>query len=53
MPTPFGKKPVKQRKSRIEHIVNGEIARKATLDTIQTIDSATMAACIIPFVAAS
>jgi golgi phosphoprotein 3 len=53
LPALFGKKPVKERKARIDRIVNGEIAGTATRQAIQAVDSALMIACIIPVIAAS
>lgn len=44
----FGKKEVKQRKMRIEQIVNGEIAGQATKEAIAAMQAAVMVACIMP-----
>ena len=44
----FDKKELKARKDRIEKIVNGEIAGKATQEAIQAMQTAVMAATIIP-----
>ncbi|NLH17937.1 MAG: GPP34 family phosphoprotein [Phycisphaerae bacterium] len=49
----FGRKAVKPRKARIERLVGGEIAGKATRDAIQAVDSAVMIACIMPVVTTS
>ena len=44
----FGKKEIKQRKKRIEQIVNGDIAGKATKEAIDAMQAAVMVACIMP-----
>ena len=41
-------KEIKQRKKRIEQIVNGEIAGKATKEAIDAMQAAVMVACIMP-----
>lgn len=48
LPVIFGKKEIKQRKKRIEQIVNGEIAGKATKEAIDAMQAAVMVACIMP-----
>ena len=48
LPFIFGKKEIKQRKKRIEQIVNGEIAGKATKEAIDAMQAAVMIACIMP-----
>ena len=48
LPFIFGKKEIKQRKNRIEQIVNGEIAGKATKEAIEAMQAAVMVACIMP-----
>ena len=48
LPVIFGKKEIKQRKKRIEQIVNGEITGKATKEAIDAMQAAVMVACIIP-----
>lgn len=53
LPILFGKTAVKAHKARIERIVTGEIAGKATREAIQAVDAAVMTACIIPIIAAS
>ena len=44
----FGKKEIKQRKKRIEQIVNGDIAGKATKEAIDAMEAAVMVTCIMP-----
>jgi Golgi phosphoprotein 3 len=48
LPVIFGKKEIKQRKKRIEQIVNGDIAGKATKEAIEAMEAAVMVACIMP-----
>ena len=48
LPVIFGKREIKQRKKRIEQIVNGEIAGKATKEAIDAMQAAVMVACIMP-----
>jgi len=48
LPFIFGKKEIKQRKQRIEQIVNGDIAGKATKEAIEAMQAAVMVACIMP-----
>jgi hypothetical protein len=48
LPVIFGKKEIKKRKKRIEQIVNGDIAGKATKEAIAAMQSAVMVACIMP-----
>ena len=48
LPVIFGKKEIKQRKKRIEQIVNGEITGKATKEAIDAMEAAVMVACIMP-----
>jgi Golgi phosphoprotein 3 len=48
LPFIFGKKEIKQRKKRIEQIVNGDIAGKATKEAIEAMQAAVMVACIMP-----
>ena len=48
LPAIFGKKEIKQRKKRIERIVNGDIAGKATKEAIDAMQAAVMVACIMP-----
>jgi hypothetical protein len=50
LPVIFDKKQIKQRKKRIEQIVNGEIAGRATKEAIEAMQAAVMVACIIPAV---
>ena len=49
----FGKKEIKQRRKRIEQIVNGDIAGKATKEAIDAMQAAVMVACIMPAIMAS
>ena len=44
----FGRKDVKARKKRIEHIVNGELTGKATKEVIAACQTAVMVAAIMP-----
>ena len=44
----FDKKKLKNRKARIEQIVNGEITGKAATEAIQAMQAAIMVACIMP-----
>jgi len=44
----FGKKELKVRKKRIEQIINGEVAGRATKDAIEAMQAAVMVAAIIP-----
>ena len=53
LPFIFGKKEIKQRKNRIERIVNGEIAGKATKEAIEAMQAAVMVACIMPAIMTS
>lgn len=46
----FDKKKLKNYKKRIEQIVNGEIAGKATKEAIEAMQAAVMVACIMPAV---
>ncbi|MFH1942080.1 MAG: GPP34 family phosphoprotein [bacterium] len=46
----FDKKMLKDRKERIEQIINGEMTGKATKDAIDAMRAAVMVACIIPAV---
>ena len=48
LPIIFGKKEIKQRKKRIEQIVNGDIAGKATKEAIEAMQAAVMIACMMP-----
>lgn len=48
LPFIFGKKEIKQRKQRIERIVNGDIAGKATKEAIEAMQAAVMVAVIMP-----
>ena len=48
LPVIFGKKEIKQRKKRIEQIVNGDIAGKATKEAIEAMQAAVMIACMMP-----
>lgn len=48
LPVIFGKKEIKQRKKRIEQIVNGDIAGKATKKAIEAMQAAVMIACMMP-----
>jgi Golgi phosphoprotein 3 len=48
LPVIFGKREIKQRKKRIEQIVNGDIAGKATKEAIDAMQAAVMVACIMP-----
>ena len=48
LPFIFGKKEIKQRKKRIEQIVNGDIAGKVTKEAIDAMQAAVMVACIMP-----
>jgi hypothetical protein len=48
LPVIFGKREIKQRKKRIEQIVNGDIAGKATKEAIEAMEAAVMVACIMP-----
>jgi len=48
LPVIFGKKEIKQRKQRIEQIVNGEITGKVTKEAIDAMQTAVMVACIMP-----
>lgn len=48
LPVIFGKKEIKQRKKRIEQIVNGEISGKVTKEAIDAMQTAVMVACIMP-----
>jgi Golgi phosphoprotein 3 len=50
LPFIFGKKEIKQRKIRIEQIVNGEMAGKATKEAIEAMQAAVMVACIMPMI---
>ena len=50
---PFDKKEYKQRKKRIEQIVNGEVTGKATQEVIAACQTAIMVATIIPAVTAA
>jgi len=49
----FDRKQLKNRKARIERIVNGELTGKATKEAIQAVQAAVMVACIMPAVMAS
>lgn len=46
--TAFDKKKLRQRKKRIDQIVNGEITGKAAQDAIQAMQAAVMVCCIMP-----
>jgi Golgi phosphoprotein 3 len=48
LPIIFGKREIKQRKQRIEQVVNGEIAGRATKEAIDAMQAAVMVACIMP-----
>ena len=48
LPVIFGKREIKQRKKRIEQIVNGDIAGKATKEAIDAMQAAVMVTCIMP-----
>lgn len=50
---PFEKKKLKERKKRIERIVNGELTGKATREAIEAMQAAVMVAVVIPAIAAS
>ncbi len=49
----FDKKRLKSRKARIERVVNGELAGKATKEAIQAMQAAVMVTCIMPAIMAS
>ena len=49
----FDKKQLKQRKKRIEQIVNGEITGKAAKDAIDAMKAAIMVTCIMPAIMTS
>ena len=53
LPFLFGKKEIKQRKKRIEQVVNGEITGKATKDAIEAMQAAVTVACIMPAIMTS
>lgn len=53
LPFIFGKKEIKQRKRRIEQVVNGEIAGKATKEAIEAMQAAVMVAVIMPMMMTS
>ena len=46
----FDKKTLQRRKARIEQIVNGDAAGKATQEAIEAMQAAVLVACIIPSV---
>jgi hypothetical protein len=46
----FDKKELKQRKKRIEQVINGEMTGKATKEAIEAMQAAIVVACIIPAV---
>jgi Golgi phosphoprotein 3 len=46
----FGKKRLKGRKKRIEQVVNGEVAGKATKEAIKAMQAAVMVASIMPVI---
>ncbi len=48
LPVIFGKKEIKERKRRIERVVNGDIAGKATKEAIEAMQAAVMVACLMP-----
>lgn len=48
LPVIFGKKEIKQRKTRIERVINGDIAGKATKEAIEAMQAAVMITCIMP-----
>lgn len=50
---PFGRRELKQRKERIEQVVNGDLMGKATADAIEAVQAAIMVACIIPAITAT
>jgi golgi phosphoprotein 3 len=49
----FGRKEVKSRKKRIEHIVSGELAGQATKEVIAACETALIIACVMPVIIAS
>jgi len=49
----FGRKELKSRKDRIEAIVNGEVAGKATMEAIEAMQAAVLVTTIVPVIAAS
>jgi hypothetical protein len=49
----FDKKQLKDRKARIEQVVNGEMTGKATQEAIQAMQAAVLVACIMPAIMAS
>ena len=49
----FDRKALKDRKKRIEQVVNGEMTGKATQEAIQAVQAAVMVACIMPAVMAA
>ncbi len=51
--TVFEKHRLKERKKRIEQIVNGDLMGKATKEAIEAMQAAVMVACIVPVVVAS
>ena len=53
LPKIFDKKQLKQRKKRIEQIVNGEITGKAAKDAIDAMQAAIMVTCIMPAIMTS
>jgi len=46
----FDKKALKERKARIERVVNGDLTGKATAEAIQAMQTAVMVACIVPVI---
>jgi hypothetical protein len=48
LPVIFDKKETKQRKRRIEQIINGEITGQATKEAVEAMQAAVMTACIVP-----
>ena len=50
LPAIFGKREIKQRKQRIERVVNGDMAGKATKEAIDAMQAAVMVACIMPMI---
>jgi len=53
LPIVFNKKELKGRKKRIEQVINGEVAGKATKDAIAAMQAAVMVACIMPTIMTS
>ena len=49
----FDKKELKARKARIEHVVNGDNAGRATKEAIEAMQAAVMVATIVPAIVAT